>query len=98
MRLTADEIATIKAAAQEAFGDSAVVRLFGSRVDDALDGGDVDLHVEVDPRPDADDRLWKLRSNLWRHLAHDKVDVLISQRGSQPRGFERVAYRDGLVL
>lgn len=98
MRLAPEEIDLIKAAAAEAFGPTAVVRLFGSRVDDALDGGDVDLHVEVEPAPDAEDRLWLLRSVLWRRLPYDKIDVLISRRGGTPRGFERIAYRDGAVL
>ena len=98
MRLELKDVEVIKAAAQEVFGASAVVRLFGSRVDDELEGGDVDLHVEVDQSPDATDRLWNLRGLLWRRLAYDKVDVLISQRGVRPRGFERIAYRDGMVL
>lgn len=98
MRLTDHEVAAIKAAAAQVFGPSAIVRLFGSRVDDSLDGGDVDLHVEVDSAPDANKRVWDLRRELWGQLTHDKVDVLISQRGGTPRGFERIAYRDGIVL
>lgn len=98
MRLTPEEIDAIKAAATDVFGATAVVRLFGSRVDDSLEGGDVDLHVEVDPAPDTDKLTWDLRSRLWRTLHHDKIDVIVSQRGGTPRGFERIAYRDGAVL
>ena len=98
MRLTAHEVDAIKTAAREAFGDSAVVRLFGSRVDDALEGGDVDLHVEVDDLNDASERLWRMKSSLWDHLAYEKIDLLMSKRGGVPRGFERIAYRDGHVL
>ena len=47
VRLTADEVQAIKAAAAEAFGASAVVRLFGSRVDDTKRGGDIDLLIEA---------------------------------------------------
>ena len=47
MRLTADEIVATKAAARLACGDDVVVRLFGSRVDDARRGGDIDPHMEV---------------------------------------------------
>ena len=47
MRLTSAEVSAIKAAARSAFGDTAVVRLFGSRVDDGARGGDIDLHKGV---------------------------------------------------
>lgn len=98
MRLAPGEIAAIKAAAHEAFGDSAVVRLFGSRVRDDLRGGDVDLHFEIDgPPPD-----YRLRGRLWAELERAvdgrKVDTIFSVRGTVPRGFERIAYRDGVVL
>ena len=99
MRLTPEEIAAIKATAAEAFGVDAVVRLFGSRVDDALEGGDVDLHVEVSSSPDCAQRRWIMQRHLWSALPdHDKVDLLVSERGGVPRGFERIAYRDGVVL
>lgn len=48
MRLDSQHIAAIKRLAVEQFGAGARVRLFGSRVDDAARGGDVDLLVELD--------------------------------------------------
>lgn len=98
MRLTAHEVEAIKAAAREAFGESVVVRLFGSRVHDHLRGGDIDLHFEVDGVTDE----WMLRDRfekvLFGAIEPRKVDVVISTRGAVPRGFERIAYRDGVVL
>ena len=99
MRLTADEVAAIKAAARAAFGDSVVVRLFGSRIDDSERGGDIDLHVEADGIADP----WQARAVfddvLFRRIEPQKVDLIITQRGGRtPRGFERIAYRDGIVL
>ncbi len=99
MRLTFEEVAAIKAAAAETFGSSAVVRLFGSRVDDSLRGGDIDLHVEADAIEDE----WLARADfedmLFRKIEPRKVDLLITQRGgATPRGFERIAYRDGIIL
>ncbi|MFN3819269.1 hypothetical protein [Blastomonas sp.] len=98
MRLSPDDIASIKSAAQEVFGPGAVVRLFGSRRFDELDGGDLDLHVEVDATDDTQHRLHNLRRRLWAKLPYDKIDVLVSRRGVAARGFERIAYRDGIVL
>ena len=47
MRITPIEQEVIKRAAQECFDASAVVRLFGSRVDDSKKGGDIDLFVQT---------------------------------------------------
>ncbi len=99
MRLSADYVAAIKDAARDAFGATAVVRLFGSRTDDSLRGGDIDLHVEADVLDDE----WRARGlfedALFRRIEPQKVDVVITQRGGrEPRGFERIAYRDGIVL
>lgn len=98
MRLQPYEIAAIKDAANDVFGETAVVRLFGSRVDDSLRGGDIDLHIEIDALSDE----WHTRSRFERKLFEridpQKVDVVLTVRGGTPRGFERIAYRDGIIL
>ncbi|WP_373486851.1 hypothetical protein [Blastomonas sp.] len=98
MRLSPEDIATIKAAASDVFGSGVVVRLFGSRRFDELEGGDLDLHVETDANDEVDSQLRDMRSRLWARLPYDKIDILVSRRGVTPRGFERIAYRDGIVL
>ncbi|WP_174286785.1 nucleotidyltransferase domain-containing protein [Sphingomonas bacterium] len=98
MRLTAEEVAAIKYAAREAFGDSAVIRLFGSRTDDAERGGDIDLHVEIDSPADEWYARGVFEDRLFRRIEPQKVDLIVSKRGGTPRGFERIAYRDGIVL
>jgi len=50
MRLSPEQIATIKQETEHFFGAQAEVWLFGSRVDDAAKGGDIDLYVETDSR------------------------------------------------
>lgn len=99
MRLSAEEVAAIKDAARAAFGESAVVRLFGSRVDDAERGGDIDLHVETDKLEDERCARCVFDEVLFRRIEPQKVDLILTQRGGRtPRGFERIAYRDGIVL
>lgn len=51
MRLTPEQISTIKSTAQAVLGDDVQVTLFGSRVHDGQKGGDVDLYVET-AKPD----------------------------------------------
>lgn len=97
MRLTPEEVAAIKAAAAEAFGPDAIVRLFGSRVRNDLRGGDIDLHVEWD----GDDE-WKARSlfedALHRRIEPRRVDLVFTQRGQVPKPIEEIALRDGIAL
>ncbi len=48
MRLTLEQQAAIRSTTAEAFGPGVAVWLFGSRVNDAALGGDVDIYVESD--------------------------------------------------
>lgn len=98
MRLTTDEVAAIKTATREAFGASASVRLFGSRVHDHLRGGDIDLLVEVDAVQDELRQKEHFEDRFWRLTEPRKVDLLIAVRGETSGPFQRIAYRDGVVL
>jgi len=97
MRLAPADIVAIKAAAAETFGDDAVVRLFGSRVDDRRRGGDIDLHLEVSDLPGLAARSHFL-DRVETATDGRKVDTVFSIRGTISNGFERIAYRDGIVL
>ena len=98
MRLPPDYVAAIKEAAREAFGEGAVVRLFGSRVRDDLRGGDIDLHVETD-RATADlAHAARFRSLLWQALDEEQVDVVVRAHGAAPSWLDRAAQREGVIL
>lgn len=94
-----EEIAAIKDSARAAFGESVVVRLFGSRVDDYERGGDIDLHVEADALANEWRAKGEFKEQLFHRMEPQRIDLIITQRGGRPpRGFERIAYRDGVVL
>ena len=98
MRLTPNEIAAIKAAAADAFGEGVVVRLFGSRVDDTKRGGDIDLHFEVrNGRPDA--RIeGRFVNHLFQRIDERAVDLVYRDPAMPMRPIDRVAYAEGVVL
>jgi len=78
MRLSADYQVAIKDLAVEVFGTSASVWLFGSRLDDAAKGGDVDLLIEL-ASPTANKMALALRYNalLQMKLGLQKFDILV---------------------
>jgi predicted nucleotidyltransferase len=98
MRLKQRDIDAIKAAACAAFGPSAVVRLFGSRVDDHARGGDIDLLLEVDPVDDGRSRTALFRRRLFDRIDEQKVDVVLMMRGHASSAFARMVSADAVPL
>ena len=98
MRLEAYEIAAIKAAARQAFGAAAIVRVFGSRVDDTRRGGDIDLHLEVPPDMDTQTAQNRFEDSLFARIEPQKVDVVVRRIDQPLRGIDMIAHRDGVLL
>lgn len=99
MRLSTDQIQTLKALAAEEAGPQARLRLFGSRLNDAAKGGDVDLLLELD-QP-ADNVAWlAARLSARASLALDgrKVDVLVSAPDLMRLPIHEVAFEKGVLL
>ena len=99
MRLSAQQVQSIRHAAQAAFGKGTEVWLFGSRVDDAKKGGDIDLLVR--PVPGVAGQFFaqkiKMLTMLERMLGERKVDVVIEQP-NDPRPIVEVARSTGIQL
>ncbi len=91
MRLTDQERDVLRHAAQRWFGAAAQVRLFGSRLDDARRGGDIDLMIDTplsDPAAIADAHL-RFLADVYTRLGERKIDVLIDYPG---RGVQAPIY------
>jgi predicted nucleotidyltransferase len=107
MRLSTDQIFAIRQAATVAFGQGTSVWLFGSRVDDAKKGGDIDLLVCPQPQAhkatDAAEveqgfmQKIKMLTLLERHLGERKVDLVVEQPQDM-RPIVEVAHKTGIKL
>jgi predicted nucleotidyltransferase len=97
MRLTTEQVLTIRALLGRNLGNGSRIWLFGSRTDDAALGGDIDLYVEPDRLPSSN--LFLLREQLKRELEkrlHIAVDLVINTGSAS--AFMRLAKRDGILL
>ena len=99
MRLSPDQVHAIVAATRELAGSDARVRLFGSRTNDQLRGGDIDLLVEC-ARPVARP-VWlaaQITARLQRSLGERKIDVLVVDPTTELETVHHVARAEGLLL
>ncbi|MGE4534760.1 nucleotidyltransferase domain-containing protein [Halomonas sp.] len=99
MRLSQSDIDAIKAVVTENCGERAVVRLFGSRLDDTAKGGDIDLMVELDEAVEHPARLsaW-LSVKIMRATQGRKVDVILSAPNLEELSIHRIAREQGVIL
>lgn len=99
MRLSDTQIAAIRQVVLEQAGAAATVRLFGSRLDNAAKGGDVDLLVEV-PMPVADPAPLSARiaGRISRALDGRKVDVVLAAPNLKSLPIHEIARREGCLL
>lgn len=99
MRLTDNERAKICAVVSAVAGPRARVRLFGSRTDDRVRGGDIDLLVEVDEPVTSAVRLEaRIGARLQRELGDRRIDVLVAAPNVVEQPVHRVARQTGIVL
>lgn len=98
MRLTLREIETIRRVTRKVFGEDAIVRLFGSRVDDKRRGGDIDLHVDASPAVADLKHELQFHLELIKALGERKIDIVIHGRDTPVRPIDEVAEKRGCVL
>ena len=99
MRLSRSQIQAIVTATTELAGADAQVRLFGSRLDDSLRGGDIDLLVEC-PHPVARP-VWlaaQITARLQRRLGDRKIDVLLVDPSTRLEAVHHFAKTEGVLL
>ena len=102
MRLSPSERHAIELTAREAFPSGTRVVLFGSRVDDARRGGDIDLLIEpacVLPADELVARRSRFVSRLYALLDEQRIDVLVAcETLDDPRPVVKAARLHGMEL
>lgn len=79
MRLSTQQQQAIREETARVFGARARVRLFGSRLDDARRGGDIDLYVESEGTPARlFDQQLELYGRLLRRLGDRRIDIVVA--------------------
>jgi predicted nucleotidyltransferase len=93
LRLSIQEIKKIKSQVKVIFGE-AVIYLFGSRVDDAKKGGDIDLYII----PENNDELFKKKmkiKTMLEDILYKPVDIIVAS--NKNRLIEKEAI-NGIIL
>ncbi len=99
MRLTEAQIEAIRQLARQVVGSSVRVRVFGSRLDDAARGGDLDLMLELTESVDNPALISAQMSALVsRVMQGRKVDVLLSAPNLMRLPIHDIAYTEGQLL
>jgi len=95
MRLSAFEIKAIKQTYDDIFkfGD---IYLFGSRVDDAQKGGDIDLYIDAQNIQNKLEKKLKFLTLLKQEIGDQKIDIIMSK--DKTRVIEQEAMRYGVKL
>lgn len=99
MRLTDNQVQIIRQLAYQVAGNQLRVRVFGSRLDDAAQGGDVDLLLELENPVDNPALMAaRLSALVSRAMYGRKVDVLLSAPNLMRLPIHDVAFKEGQLL
>lgn len=99
MRLTDYQIQAIRQLARRVGGNQSRVRVFGSRLDDTANGGDLDLMLEL-PEPVDNPALMaaQMSALVSRVMFGRKVDVLLSAPNLMRLPIHDSAFKEGRLL
>lgn len=99
MRLSPQTQTIIRDTAREIFGPQVTTLVFGSRVDDAARGGDIDLIVQLEqPVPQRERKALQLVARLQRRLGMQPIDVLVVDPQTEILPVHEEAFRTGVRL
>jgi uncharacterized protein len=97
MRITERERKIIRDTASSIFGPDVKIFLFGSRVDDTLKGGDIDLYVET-TRPSPLQNKISFLSRLKWELDDQRIDVVVRAPDKKDKAIYHIARQTGVRI
>jgi len=97
MRISQAQADMVRRLVKDSLGEESEVWLFGSRVDDAKHGGDVDLYVEAVQPCDLPRKL-ALMSAIQQSIGLRKIDLLVKTSSSPERSIYTTARSEGVRL
>jgi len=77
---------------------TADIYLFGSRLDDARHGGDIDLYVETAINEKLIKHKTRMLSKLWERIGVQRIDIIIKPRSAPLKAIHRIAKKTGIQL
>jgi predicted nucleotidyltransferase len=95
MRLSNREIRSIENAFTATFGKGEIY-LFGSRTNDALKGGDIDLFIVPESINDLAEKKIDFLVKLKRYIGEQRIDVVIDRGENRP--IDKKAKSAGVLL
>jgi len=99
MRLSLEQQQIIRKTAKEIFGEEVTVSLFGSRTNDDLKGGDIDLLVQSENLIGArQQKSLQFVARLQIRLGDQPIDVIIVDPGVRQQAIHNEAIRTGVKL
>ena len=98
MRLSKFEIESIKQLAQHHFGQDVKVILFGSRANDEMRGGDIDLFIQSNNRNLNARSKMNFIVDLILKIGEQKIDVVLDNESLHTTEFFKTIFRTGKQL
>lgn len=99
MRLSPEAQQIIRQTTKEIFGEKASVSLFGSRTNDELKGGDIDLLVESDQEiKDRQQKQLQLVARLQLRLGDQPIDVIVIDPSVNQKAIHQEATQTSVKL
>jgi len=96
LRLKDKEIEAIKKVANLIFKNPKIY-LFGSRVNDNLKGGDIDLYIRIDYKPNLTDDI-KFLVKLKRIIGERKIDLIIDYPDRKKELIDEIIKKEGILI